>query len=52
MPEDKFQKIAINLGWHICKKCNTLVVNIDKSGNCNPPCRPVNLSKKNKKIYK
>ncbi len=46
MPKDKFTKIAIELGWHICKKCKTLVVNIDKKGICNPPCYIIKHSKK------
>ena len=50
MPKDKFEEIAIKLGWHVCKQCKTLVVNVDKDGNCNPPCRRV--VKSNKKIRK
>ena len=49
MPKDNFDTIAIKLGWSICKQCKTLVVNVDKYGKCNPPCRRVI---KNKKINK
>ena len=45
MPKDKFEAMALRLGWSICKECKTLVVNVDKDGNCNPPCRRVVKSK-------
>jgi len=48
MPKDKFEAIAIKLGWNICKQCKTLVVNVDKDGHCNPPCRRVVKSKSKK----
>lgn len=48
MPKDNFKTIAIKLGWSICKQCKTLVVNVDKEGNCNPPCRRVIKSKSKK----
>lgn len=50
MPKDNFEAMALRLGWSICKECKTLVVNVDKDGNCNPPCRRVlkNNPKKNK----
>jgi hypothetical protein len=35
---DNFIKIALDLGWNYCKKCNTLVANVDSEGFCNPPC--------------
>ena len=41
MPKDKFEAMALKLGWSVCKQCKTLVVNVDKDGNCNPPCRRV-----------
>ena len=53
MPKDKFEEIAIKLGWSICKQCKTLVVNVDKDGICNPPCRRVlKVKQKNNKIFK
>jgi hypothetical protein len=40
----------MKLGWSICKQCKTLVVNVDKDGNCNPPCRRIlKIKTKNKK---
>ena len=46
MPKDKFD---CNQTWLACLY-KTLVVNVDKDGNCNPPCRRV--VKSNKKIKK
>ncbi len=36
---DDFTKMALSIGWNYCKVCNTLVVNVDEEGKCNPPCR-------------
>ena len=36
---DNFSQMALRLGWNYCKLCNTLVVNVDEEGKCNPPCR-------------